>query len=52
MDEIHHLTLCGDSGLVELGDFLSAEDLQLLLQQLREKGLYTRRDGRWGYLAC
>lgn len=49
---IHHVTLCGDGGLVEIGDFLNEKDLELLLNQLNQQGLRTRKNIQWGFLAC
>lgn len=51
-DTLHHVTLCGDGGLVEVGDFLNVEDLQLLLGQLNQQGLRMKAHIEWGYLSC
>lgn len=49
---LRHVTLCGDGGLVEIGDFLNEDDLQLLLGQLNQQGLRTKADIQWSFLAC
>lgn len=46
-----HITLCGDGGLVDIGDFLSGEELQQLVQQLRQQGLPARCNLQWCLLA-
>lgn len=51
-DTLHHVTLCGDGGLVEVGDFLNVDDLQLLLGQLNQQGLRMKTHIEWGYLSC
>lgn len=43
----HHITLCGDGGLVDLGDFLNGDELQQLLRQLRQQGLPARCNLQW-----
>jgi hypothetical protein len=51
-DTLHYVTLCGDDGLVEVGDFLNDEDLQMLLGQLNQQGLRTKTNIQWGFLSC
>ncbi|WP_439134763.1 DUF2244 domain-containing protein [Pseudomaricurvus sp.] len=50
--ELRHVTLCGDGGLLEIGDFLNETDLKLLLGQLNQQGLPTKKHIQWGFLAC
>lgn len=46
-----HITLCGDGGLVDIGEFLSHDELQQLLVQLRRQGLPARCNLQWCLLA-
>ncbi len=47
-DCLHHVTLCGDQGLVELGDFLAEEDLQSVIDTFQQHGLRSRSVREWG----
>jgi len=47
---MHHLTLCGNSGLVELGDFLTEKDLKSLLGYFERFNVREQKGQQWGTL--
>ncbi len=49
---ICHITLCGDGGLLEIGDFLNQDDMKLLVRQLSQRGLRSHKHCDWALLAC
>lgn len=44
---LHHVTLVGEAGLVELGDFLSEADLEDVITCLEGQGIKRRHDASW-----
>ncbi|BFM16310.1 hypothetical protein R50073_24930 [Maricurvus nonylphenolicus] len=46
-DCLHHVTLCGDQGLVELGDFLAEEDLRSVIETFKQQGLRAKSVSEW-----
>ncbi len=52
MNSIQYLTLCGSAGLVELGEFLSDQELQALLSDLKQSGLRAKNPSFSSVLSC
>lgn len=52
LDCIQHVTICGTSGLVEIGDFLTDDELQKLISSLRKSGLFSRNSKLNGCMTC
>lgn len=52
MNSIQHLSLCGNAGLVELGEFLTDDELQGLLVGLNENGLRAKSPSFDSVMCC
>jgi len=44
---LHHVTLVGEAGLVELGDFLSEADLDTVISCMESQGIKRRNEASW-----
>ncbi len=52
MNSIQYLSLCGSAGLVELGEFLTDDELKALLEDLHEIGLRAKSPSFDSVMSC
>lgn len=44
---VHHVTLAGEAGLVELGGFLTESDLDAVIACMQSQGVARRHESQW-----